>query len=135
MYHQYEVTKDMDEISQRIENLTIEEIEQIEKQRDMEKPEEERRTDKEIRSDAQERYINIQYDFQTSINRANQMAKDNGWDVNYQEIAPLQGKIKECFSYLDKNGQEVQMGGGEQIVLPASIDTLIYLGYLEEKHD
>ena len=134
MYHQYEVVRNMDDIAQRIENLSIEEIEQIEIQRNMDKPEEEKLTDEQIKAVAQDRYINIQFDVQTSINRANQMAKDNGWDVNYYEIAPLQGKIKESFAYVDENGQEVKMGGGEQIVLPASIDTLMYLGYLEEKH-
>ncbi|MCC8014810.1 MAG: TNT domain-containing protein [Eubacterium sp.] len=133
MYHQYEVVKSMDDFSQRIENLSVEEVQNIEIQKDLQKPEEERRTEDQIKSDAQERYINIQYDVQTSINRANQMAKDNGWDVNYQGAVSLKGEIKECFSYTDENGNEVKMGGGEQIALPASVDTLTYLGYLEEK--
>ena len=34
---------------------------------------------------------------------------------------------------VDENGEVHKKGGGEQICLPASVDTLVYLGYMKEK--
>lgn len=149
MYHQYEVVKDFTDFKSRIEHLSVEEIEQMEIQRDLAKPENERRSPEQIKEDAEDRHFIIMWD----------VAKANGWQSPYKEddlltpdgkfrdggldsmvetihkgdLSPLKGKIAECFSYVDENGIEHKKGGGEQIYLPASVDTLMYLGYVKEK--
>ena len=149
MYHQYEIVKDMDDFKSRVENLTVEEIEQRELQSEQSKPESDRRSPEQIREDAEDKYFAIIYD----------VAKTNGWKDEYDEtqlltddgklrdsglesmketiknedLSSTKGKIAESFSYTDEEGVEHKRGGGEQIYLPASVDTLVYLGYMEEK--
>lgn len=135
MYHQYEIVKDMDDFKSQIENLTVEEIEQIEIQRDLDKPEGERRSPEQIKEDAADRYTAIIYDAENTSLKMYDAASKNGWQNDYKEaeLVPMKGNVKEAFSYVDKNGEVHKKGGGEQICLPASVDTLVYLGYMKEK--
>lgn len=135
MYHQYEIVRDMDDFKSQIENLTVEEIEQIEMQRDLDKPEGERRSLEQIKEDAADRYTAIIYDAENTSLKMYDAASKNGWQDVYKEaeLVPVKGSVKEAFSYVDENGETHKRGGGEQICLPASVDTLVYLGYMKEK--
>lgn len=135
MYHQYEIVKDMDDFKSQIENLTVEEIEQIEIQKDLDKPEDERRNYEQIKEDAVDRYTTIIYETENISLKMYDAASKNGWQNEYieAELVPMKGNVKEAFSYVDENGEVHKKGGGEQICLPASVDTLVYLGYMKEK--
>lgn len=135
MYHQYEIVKDMDDFKSRIENLTVEEIEQIEIQKEADKPEGERRSPEQIKEDAADRYAAIICDAENTSLKMYDAASKNGWQTDYKEaeLVPMKGNVKEAFSYVDENGEVHKKGGGEQICLPASVDTLVYLGYMKEK--
>lgn len=135
MYHQYEVTKDLDGFKAQIDSLTVEDIEKIEAQREMVKPESERRTPEQIKEDASTRYAAIMLDVRSTAGNMRDAANENGWQKEYEksELAPMKGKIKESFSYVDQNGKYHKKGGGEQICLPARVETLVYLGYMKEK--
>lgn len=135
MYHQYEVTKDLDGFKAQIDGLTVEDVEKIELQADLTKPESERRTPEQIKESASIKYAAIMCDVKSTSMKMRDVAGKNGWQTEHKssELAPMKGKIKESFSYVDKNGNVHKKGGGEQICLPASVDTLVYLGYMREK--
>lgn len=135
MYHQYEITKNMDDFKSRIENLTVEEIEQIEIQRDLNKPEGERRSAEQIKEDAADRYTAIIFDAEKNNLEMYNAAKRNGWQNEYMnaELSPMKGKIKPAFQTDGENSAESGKDAAEQICLPASVDTLVYLGYMKEK--
>jgi len=135
MYHQYEVVKDIDGLKTQIENLTVDEVEQIELQLDLAKPVDERRSPEQLRSDAENKYAAIICDAENTSLKMHATAAKRGWQAEYREseLMPMRGKIKEAFSDVDENGNVTKKGGGEQICLPASVDTLVYLGYMKEK--
>lgn len=133
-YHQYEVTGDLSNFSTHIANLTIEDIEQIEIQRDMSKPESERRTMEQIREAAESRYDVILTDVSMCSDIRADAAQQNGWTQEFEQAEglALKGKIDPVFSKIDGINPTEIKEPSEQICLPASVDTLIYLGYLKE---
>lgn len=135
MYHQYEIVRDMDDFKSQIENLTVEEIEQMEIQKDLNKPQDERRSPEQIKEDAADRFAAIIYDTENTAMKMYDTASKNGWrnEFGKVELTPIKGGVKESFSYVDEKGNVHKKGGGEQICLPASVDTLVYLGYMKEK--
>lgn len=130
MYHQYEVLKDMDGFKSQIESLTVEDIMEIEKAHGRGNG-----TEAENRQEAEAQLAAIRLDMQSAEAQVQAEAQKHGWGEQYKgmEGEALRGKIAERFSYVDKEGNAHTRGGGEQIYLPSSVQTLIYLGYLKEK--
>ncbi|MBR5479874.1 MAG: glycohydrolase toxin TNT-related protein [Clostridia bacterium] len=134
MYHQYAITRDLDEFGEQIKNLTVEQVEEMEMRLEAGKPESERRSPEQIKEDAANRYVYIINDVEKNMLQRQNVARENGWEneCSQHEFLPMQGKVKEAFSRVDENGKVHKLGGGEQIQLPASVDTLTFLGYMKE---
>ena len=133
-YHKYEVIKDMSDLDERLNNLTPEEIERLVTEKELAKPENERRSPEQIKEESIKIYSTLEFDMKNLRERRAEYAKENGWeDVNNSsKNVILKGKVAEGFSYVDKDGVEHKKGGGEQIFFPTSIETLLRLGYIKE---